>query len=184
MKTILALDLSSSTGYAVFHGKKLAKFGILVAKAQDFDVNKKPEKSKLYPYNVVSAANLMATQVADLVSTEAPDAIVIENTVKGRNRHTQRYLEFIHKAVLDLLEPYESKITYMDPSQWRSLINLRLTNEDKKHNKAVTAGKIRGKLTRKHLSVRMANEAYSLELKLKDNDIADAICLGAAYLKM
>lgn len=59
---------------------------------------------------------------------------------------------------------------------------MRLTDEDKKHNKMVSKGLVKGRLTAKHLSVRMANKIFDLELILKDNDIADSILLGHSYL--
>lgn len=40
-----------------------------------------------------------------------------------------------------------------------------------------------GKVTRKHVCLRIANAMYNLQLKVKDNDIADAIMLGTAFLK-
>jgi hypothetical protein len=65
-----------------------------------------------------------------------------------------------------------------------------LTNADKKHNKTTkiaglgngTNPNYRGKITPKHLAVQKSNELYGLELKLKDDDIADAILLGRAFL--
>ena len=39
-----------------------------------------------------------------------------------------------------------------------------------------------GKVTRKHLAVRKVNELFGLDLILLDNDTADAILLGVAYL--
>ena len=43
--------------------------------------------------------------------------------------------------------------------------------------------KSHGKVTFKHLSVQYVNKEFKLEFKLKDNDIADSICLGVATLK-
>jgi hypothetical protein len=60
--------------------------------------------------------------------------------------------------------------------------NIRLSTNDKKNNKLVREGKKRGKVTSKHLSVRWANEKYSLSLKIKDNDIADALAIAACGL--
>jgi Holliday junction resolvasome RuvABC endonuclease subunit len=44
-------------------------------------------------------------------------------------------------------------------------------------------GKVAGKIGVKNLSVNYVNEFYNLKFKKKDNDIADAICLGLAYIK-
>lgn len=180
---ILSLDLSSSTGYSVLEDGRLIDYGTIVVKVEDFNVNNNPELSIKYPYNMVDAANQMANKIADLVRRSCPTHIVIENTVKGRNRHTQRILEFIHKSVLDELRDLNTPIAYKDPSWWRSKMEVRLTKEDKKNNQLVSQGKKRGRIGKKHLSVRHANSLFDLQLKLKDDDIADSIMLAFAYYK-
>jgi hypothetical protein len=40
---------------------------------------------------------------------------------------------------------------------------------------------IKGKTNKKHLAVQRANDEYNLKLKQKDNNEADAICLGLAF---
>lgn len=183
---ILALDLSSSTGIALLEGKKgqklptLREYGSSKIEIEDFNVNGYPNKSPKYPKNIIEAAENVALSVKHTVDLWKPDIIVIENTVKGRNRHTQRLLEWIHLMVLTQINDFD-KVVYMDPSEWRKIIKLRMTDEDKSHNKDVAKGKIKGKITKKHLSVRYVNDIMDLKLKLKDNDIADAIALGLAY---
>lgn len=182
---ILTLDLSSSTGSAVLEYTKSSKIPKLVhygtdkVGIEDFNVNNFPNQSPKYPTNIIETAQGMALCVKSIVEIYEPDYIIIENTVKGRNRHTQRLLEWIHLLVL--LELDMSKVIYMDPSEWRKALNMRLSPEDKKHNQLVSKKKARGKITKKHLSVRLVNDTMGLELKLKDNDIADAVCLGLAY---
>ena len=70
----------------------------------------------------------------------------------------------------------------MDPSQWRKILEMRLSKEQKENNKLVSKGVKRGRITKKHLSVEMANARFNLKLKLKDNDIADACNLAVACL--
>lgn len=180
---VLALDLSTSTGFAVFKDGKLHDYGSFKITVKDFNVNDYPERSPEYPKNVLDASNEVGRRVIEnMIDTFKPDVIVIENTVKGMNRHTQRILEWIHKAVLDKMgDKNLEKVKYLDPSRWRSIIGLVLSAEDKKHNILVKKHLAKGKITRKHLSVRMANEKFKLELKLKDDDVADAICLGWAW---
>jgi hypothetical protein len=185
----LALDLSTKTGWALFEGDKLIESGsIPQVKIEDFNVNADPNFSPHYPWNMMKGAATLAANVTDLVWLKEPGYIVTENTVKGRNRHTQRILEWIHLEVLRLLcsRPYFSDIThrfsYMDPSEWRKIVDMRLSNEQKKNNRDVSAGKKRGRIGKKHLSVAMANEKFNLKLKLKDNDQADAILLGLAFV--
>lgn len=181
---VLALDLSTSTGFAVFKNGKLFTYGSFKIEVEDFNVNDYPERSPKYPKNILDASNEVGERViANMVETFKPNVIVIENTVKGMNRHTQRILEWIHKAVLDKMgEDNLKKVEYFDPSAWRQVVNLRLTDADKKHNALVKKKLAKGKITRKHLSVRLVNELFKLELKLKDDDVADAIALGYAYV--
>ena len=177
---LLALDLSTSTGWACFLDGNLVEYGSFAVSVEDFNVNDHPEKAELYPYNIIRAAEEVTYQTSLIVSRMRPDSVVIENTVKGRNRHTQRILEHIHYCILDMLRAYGLPMVYRDPSQWRAALNVRLTNEDKKNNSLVSQGKKRGKVTRKHLAVRLANSMFNLKLLQKHDDIADALLLGAS----
>lgn len=73
-------------------------------------------------------------------------------------------------------------VHYRDPSAWRKILNLRLSPEQKANNKMVSQGKIRGRITPKHLSVLRANELFNLELLLKDNDKSDALLLAWSFI--
>ncbi len=179
---VLSLDLSTSTGWALFEDDKLTGHGRLEqVRVKDFNVNAHPNKSSAYPANLIEAAKTVAALVREQLDTYRPDHVVIENTVKGRNRHTQRILEFIHFTVLEELFARKLPFSYMDPSEWRSILEIRLSADDKKNNKDVKAGKKRGKVGKKHLAIRYCNEKYGLALKVKDDDVADAICLADAY---
>jgi hypothetical protein len=177
---LLALDISTKTGFAVFVDGRLTEYGQLRAKVEDFNVNDFPDRSPKYPYNIIDAANSMADQIMELVAKLCPTDIVVENTVKGRNRHTQRCLEFLHFALLTRLRG--RKMRYMDPSEWRALLGLRLNKDQKKNNQMVSQGKKRGRITKKHLAINWVNETYGKTFKVKDNDICDSIGLGSAYL--
>lgn len=181
---LLALDASTKTGWALFVDGKLTESGALAPVfIEDFNVNKDPQKSPKYPWNVVEGAEKVVEQINALTRLKWPlDAIVIENTNKGRNRHTQRILEFIHLELLFELRHLPLTVSYMDTSEWRSLVQLWMTKDDLKNNRDVRAGKKRGKISKKHLAVRTVNERYGMKLKLKDNDQADAILLGQAYI--
>jgi hypothetical protein len=184
---ILALDLSTKTGWALFEEALLIESGnIPQEKIADFNVNADPNFSPLYPWNMIDGAWRLRDRVMDLVQLKEPERVVIENTVKGRNRHTQRILEWIHLAVLLRLQEEfprsANAIAYMDPSEWRKILDMRLSKDQKKNNRDVSAGKKRGRIGKKHLSVAMVNEKFGKKLKLKDNDEADAILLGLAFV--
>lgn len=181
---LLSLDLSTSTGWALFENKKLVGYGRFEQiKVVGFNVNAHPNEFPGYPQNIVTAAFALAEVCAKKIDECMPDQIVIENTVKGRNRHTQRILEWCHFTVLGKIYERNVPFAYMDPSEWRGILEIRLSADDKKNNKDVKAGKKRGKVNRKHLAIRYCEKKHGLKLLVKDDDIADAICLGEAYLK-
>lgn len=186
---VLALDLSTHTGWAFFEGKlsdkpNLLSYGEINSPVADFNVNKDPNKSVKYPLNILLASKLMTSKIKEKIDEFDPHIVVCEQTVRGKNRHTQRCLEFFHKDLLELYYKEYSgdfKFVYMDPSEWRKILNIRLSNEDKKNNKLVTQGKKRGRVNRKHLSIKWIFDNYDIKLPIKRNNESDAICLGAAF---
>ena len=190
---VLGLDLSSSTGYAVIHDGALVRFG--TATASDIDRN-----HPLPEYNQVRVARCIANRIFNVLKSETPDLIVIEQTNLGQNRNDQKGLEFIHFAMLDVIEilGMDKKIAYIDSSAWRTGIDLKLTPEQRKHNKLnsskkraakvkgnrFSAKKGEGKITWKHLSVNWVNQNFNLNFKLSQNDMADAICLAVFGSRM
>ena len=80
----------------------------------------------------------------------------------------------------------------MDPSEWRKILGLKMSKEDRKNNakvnKANREGKskkelgLRGRVTVKHLSINFSNSFYGLNLKIKDNNQSDAIGLASAWI--
>lgn len=83
---------------------------------------------------------------------------------------------------------------------WRPTLAIKLDDQDKeynkqarefntKHKKAIKSGdKIEKEIIGwKHLSIRYVNKRLKMNLEVDkdgDPDIADAICLGFAYLKI
>jgi len=197
---VLALDASSKSGWALFVDGILTDSGALApVKIDDFNVNKDPHLSPLYPYNIFDGARQVSIVVHEQLMKCSPiDVVVIENTNKGKNRHTQRFLEFMHFCILGMLRSVKQPMLYMDTSEWRKIVGLWTSKEDKKANAKLSKAKkaaeekgkkvdkkalgIGGKISKKHLAVRMVNEKYGKKLKLKDNDEADAILMGLAYV--
>lgn len=182
---VLALDLSTSPGWAILQDGKLLDYGNDSFKIEDFNVNNYPNRSPKYPYNLVDAVEEVSDYIYNVYQSEENiDYIVIENTVRGINRNTQRALEWVHLGVLNRFNNERDKVKYLDPSEWRKIIDLRLSEEDKKNNKLVKNKVIKGKITHKHLSVRYVNNLFNKEFKLKDNDLCDAICIAVAFNKL
>lgn len=184
---VIGLDLSNSTGYGVIQDGKLLAYGKITTQGVITD-------HSLEEYNLIRNARCIASRICSFLATKKPDLIVIEQTNLGRARGTQKGLEFIHFAVLDMLENIrlDDKVVYADTSAWRKSLNIKLSKEQRKHNKKNSENKRKakstgkkfapkkgeGKITWKHLSVMWANEKFGLEFKLVDNDIADAIALA------
>jgi hypothetical protein len=131
-------------------------------------------------FSLLCRARDMRNEIAKLVLNSEPDKIIIEQTNQGSFRTDQKQLEFIHCLTLDwiMATPWAPKTEYVDTSRWRSRLEIKLSKDQRKHNKAVKSKEARGKVTPKHLAVAWVNEKYKLELLKKDHDIADAVCLA------
>lgn len=177
---VLGLDLSTKPGFAVMDdGSTLVAHGTAFLLAAT--VERSPAWDHVLDYMFIDVACRVAQKVAAWIHDFQPDMVAIEQTNQGRSRTTQKELEFIHFAVLQEIRRlgYQYKLTYIDSSRWRSLCEQKMTKEQRKHNKEVTEGKMRGKIRKKHLAVAWANQKFGLSLIMKDEDAADAI--GIAY---
>lgn len=181
--TILGLDLSTRTGYAVVSdGVRLESGEIdteyITVSPGDRDASGRPLVAE---YEYIRRARYLANRIFDVFIRYPIDYVYIEQTNQGRNRTTQKELEFIHYAVLDRFcyDGFAHLVRYVDTSAWRSGLSIKLSKDQRKHNKAVKAKSARGKVTAKHLAVAWANEKFGLKLKLKDNNEAEAIALAA-----
>lgn len=231
---ILAFDLSTKTGWALFENEKLMCYGQLKSLVRG------DECSFDYPKNYIEMATVMANEVKKKIESNKPDWIVTEETNKGKNRYSQKQLEFIHFAVNNAVN---ERFFYIDTSDWRTTLGITLDKGQRKDNRTINAargeefdrvfkicaahlhlelqmelskcankreqnkvnktfekkvtieakkmmrsyrykeeGKVVGKINCKTLSVNYVNEKFSLQLKKKDNDIADAICIGQAFI--
>ena len=126
---ILSLDLSTKSGWALFDNGKLICYGQIKS---DYKLT---EEYPHYPKNYLDMAKSMAVEINKKVISSDPCEIVIEETNKGKNRYSQKQLEFIHNEVIDILSDY--KLHYMDTSEWRSLLEISLDKEQRKDNKEI-----------------------------------------------
>jgi hypothetical protein len=193
---LLVLDISTSTGFAVFDkidGKDpvLVSFGTLKNEKAAYEYAP-------HPYGYVLAAQNMAAKVLAVFNEWKPDKTVIEEVNGARQRFVQKLLDYLHFAILTTV-PFGKEVYYIDTSEWRKVMDARLTKEDKAQNAKLSKAKrdakkkgkkldkkelgINGKITTKHVAVRRAMEETGLDLLAKDDDIADAILQGLAFLK-
>lgn len=210
MQRLLALDLSSKTGWALWkstslsEGKPLQSYTLAEYGLMKLDKGIL-EHEGTYPTNVKRAAWAMADKVIELIHRVQPTHIVIEDTVPGKQALSQRFLEWLHYSVLGMIDGdipanLMPHVVYVRTGEWRHTIGLASTEADRKNNRinkklkelAKTSPElakqkrkelgVKGKRTKKHYAVDMVNDTWKLGFKVKDNDIADAILLGWAYI--
>lgn len=107
------------------------EYGNIRAKAEG------SEEAPDYPMNFIRPCRKMALEIHHLITRTRPETIVIEETNKGKNRFSQKQLEFIHYAVNIIIDahPMKPKLAYLDTSEWRWLLNIALDKDQKKSNK-------------------------------------------------
>jgi hypothetical protein len=207
MRRVLALDISLKTGWALLEKDEAASKTELPRLLSYGKIHPsmplKESLSKLgYPWAYVTTAHEMAERMIALIREHKPTEIAAEETCKGRSRFSQKILEQLHCLFLWTLFNNEDlndiKVFYINTSDWRSNLGQTLTKEDRKSNGMLSKAKrraelhgeklnkttlgIRGRVGKKHLSIRWVNAKYGLNLKMKENDESDAISVGTAYI--
>lgn len=153
-----------------------------------------------YPWNFYTVSQMLAQEMYFLVKKYKPDIVVIEEPNLGKSRMAQRQLEWIHCCLMfALIDDVDLDVVYLSSSAWRQALDLVLTKEDKRNNAKLSKAKklaatggatiheakkrvgVKGRVNHKHLAVRYVNEHFGLNLKMKDNDKADAIALATGY---
>lgn len=189
---LLGLDISSKTGIVVVsYDNKLISY-------EQLEIDN-PNKHDDFPLSVFPWANKNFAKIVDkieeLFNKYKIDKIIIERTNLGRARDSQSFLEATHAYLYDYLyQNYKEGFVYLDSSEWRKLVGMRLSTDQKKQNKLINQenkkgnkvikvnGKRIGKINKKHLAINLCEQIYGLKLKMKDNNIADATMLCYAYL--
>lgn len=194
-KRILALDVSTKTGWALLisddSGCHLEAYG---------QIPQIPVPDAPYPGSYVDWAYECFNEVSRLVDEHTPDILVIEETASGsKSIYSQKILEYIHFLIAKMIKEYHLNTYYLMTEQWRREVGCLMSKEESKHNKEVKKykeknstkiaydinGKRVGKITRKHVNIRRANEVFGKFLKeplrKKDEDAADSLLLGYAH---
>lgn len=196
-RTIVSLDLSTKPGWARFHVKDGE-----VQKMQFDTVFPKKEIKQYgrYPFNYIDFARDVGNHLVNdiyLIHINHPEVeVVIEETTTSKNNYSQKILEFIHYAVLTGLQARKIPVFYIRTGTWRGAVGANLNAEEKKLNQKIYRvkkqtgsklakidGKVVGKRTRKHASLRCFKEHFGYELPLNMNDACEAVLIGMAYIK-
>ena len=108
MSKILSLDTSSKvTGYAVFNNGKLIRYSSI----DKSDIKNGDERMQD-----------MVRCLIILIEREAPDVVVIEETVVTRNPQTKRMLSMILGAVFGVCVSNHFNYCSLRPTQWRKAV--------------------------------------------------------------
>lgn len=193
VRTLLSLDLSTTcTGWSMHDvdQDKLISHGILKPSSKGL--------SKLkYPNQQLTKMIDLSFQIRSIIDNYKPSLIVIEEIAGSKQRLGQKVLDGLHWVLLMHIRDCMEIIQYYDvtgPDGWRTHLNLRLSEQDKIHNKeSRKLNKEVGKnvmpiYDAKDLACRYVNLKHGLALDPQTNqfdaDLGDSIAMGSAYIKM
>jgi Holliday junction resolvasome RuvABC endonuclease subunit len=189
---ILGLDVSSKkSGYALFQNQNLIEYGLWeLSKEEESDWRKRI----IY----------MAKCVADYCDLHYIDVVYIEDVPPIiQNSQTIKVLSALQGMLLAVFSLRDIEVEFIPVKTWKSKIGINLTaskenNVCKKHFKEYYDKESRKYLERlknatkayeKKLSVDYVNQMFGLDLVYKSassknnqDDIADAICIGASQI--
>lgn len=193
---ILSLDISTKTGYAILDSNADGTYFL-----QDYGrLEKISEPDGQYPSNYVDWASKIFKDIVNLIIKYKPTILVIEETASGsKSAYSQKILEWVHFLLAQYITEHKIKCSYLLTEQWRRITGCIMSKEESKRNKEVKKyknknntniaydinGKRIGKITRKHVNIRRANELFKNFLKepfkRKDEDVADATLLAVGF---
>ena len=196
----ISLDISTNTGYAVFEDDQLIKYGVFTHKVEEYkaDIKTYVDLPKCYPDNFLKTVKAITDQCIQTIQENNIEMVIIEHPESGKQRLSQRLLEWTHLTLVNELNRNKIPFKYILVNDWRAVVKcyLKYWPEHKDWNKQVRKAKakaiptkkgnlvpkIDGKrvstVNQKKLSIMIANNYYNLEIK--DNNIADAINMARA----
>lgn len=153
---LLALDCSTkATGVAIFKDKELMGHSCITASSTD-----------LY-----KRIHKMVDNILSIVDQLGVEKIVMEEVIPDHSKNTNTFKALIYLQALIHIELHdkhpEVQIELIYPSSWRSVCGIEDGRSSKREQK-------------KQKDIDFANHTYGLTLT--NDDIADAICIGHAFL--
>jgi hypothetical protein len=193
---VLALDISTKTGWAIFEDGKPVSWGTLFPDKELKDFGS-------YPASYVKWARHLTNRLCSEIvypfrSANAQEefAVVIEETNASRQNYSQKILEYLHFCICEYFDKCEIVPIYVRTGEWRRATESKMSKEEKALNAKIARikkktgkklakidGKVVGKKGRKHVALRVVHEIFGIELKRKEEDAADALLLGLGYLR-
>lgn len=174
---ILSIDPSmASTGVCVINND-----GIIQSYA---NIKTKKDGDNYYE-RVATICEALARIPVDLLEGAH---LVIENQYLGNSPKIYGELCGLRTAIVNRLQPESISLTEYNPSTWRKALGLNKKEWISKLGIVKIERTVKGKKVMKlpdgiwkRISVEFVNETFNLNLSKKDDDKADAICLG--YVK-
>ena len=153
---LLALDASTkATGIAIFKDKEL--IGQACITSSSTDLYKRIHK--------------MVDNILAVVDQLGINQIVMEEVIPDHSKNTNTFRALMYLQALIHIEMHdkhpEVQIEMIYPSSWRSVCGIEDGRSSKREQK-------------KQKDIDFANKTYNLSLT--NDDIADAVCIGHAYL--
>lgn len=153
---LLALDCSTkATGVAIFKDTELMGYSCITASSTD-----------LY-----KRIHKMVDNILSLVEQLQVEKIIMEEVIPDHSKNTNTFKALMYLQALIHIEMHDKfpkvEIELMYPSSWRSTCGIEDGRSSKREQK-------------KQKDIDFANRTYGLSLT--NDDIADAICIGHAYL--
>lgn len=153
---ILSLDASTkNTGYAIFNDNQLESYGCISSSSTD----------------LIKRIKKMISEIESILKTSGVEKIVIEEVRPEQglqNTKTYKALMYLQAAIMFLVhERFNNiKIDFIYPNEWRKVCGIKTGAGVKRENV-------------KTKDINFVKETYGIKV---DDDIADAIGIGYAYI--
>ena len=128
---IMGLDLSTKkSGYSIFNDNKLISHGVI-----DLSKNKKMDER----------TRQMMTSVCDLIKTESPDYVIVEDSYSNGNVQVTKDLAYIIGAVIYQCDCCRISVEKILPSSWRRRIGIIQAKKKRQELKQEAIDMVRNK---------------------------------------
>lgn len=194
---VLALDISTKTGWAIFEDGKPTSWGTVFP-------DKTVKDFGSYPDSFVKLAEYLANRILDQLLADDGDnglnrssfEVVIEETNSSKQNYSQKLLEYLHFCIVKRFSSMNIAPKYIRSGEWRSACDSKMNAAEKSLNAKIGRikkktgkklakidGKVVGKKNRKTVALRRCEEILGIQMKRKEEDAADALLLGLGYLR-
>lgn len=195
MGLVLAIDLSTKPGVAIFKDDKLIHASTCFNDKTTKDFDK-------YPYSYIEFCKYTINRLFIYIQSLGYkwhnfDNIVLEETTASKQNYSQKILEFLHHDLLLTLSNLSGKIVYIRDGTWKKINEVERSKEEKANNAKIKKLKQKSgkrvirkdeegnavrKVTRHDVYIRRCNDIFGTSYDRKQEDTAAACLLGRAFI--